>query len=91
MPVSPLPPEPNLEQLKKQAKILQRFVRANVPQALEMVREFHPRLGNLTADTPAVATFSLAAAQLVTARRYGFASWARLRYSLSASSAIGVS
>jgi hypothetical protein len=39
-----------------------------VPQALEMVREFHPRLGDLTADTPAVATFSLAGAQLVTAR-----------------------
>jgi ankyrin repeat protein len=54
--VVPLPDDPNLEQLKKQAKDYQREVRAT--------------------EDP---SFKLSAAQLVIARRYGFASWARLR------------
>jgi ankyrin repeat protein len=72
VPIARLPDNPNLEQLRNQAKTLHRFVRAGVPQALEMVREFHPRLS-------AGTRFSLADAQLVTARRHGFASWPRLR------------
>ncbi len=79
MPIARLPDNPNFEQLRNQAKTLQRFVRAGVPQALEMVREFHPKLSDISADTPAVTGFSRADAQLVTARRYGFASWPRLR------------
>jgi len=79
VPVFPLPPDPSFEQLRNQAKILQRVVRGGLPQALEMVREFHPRLADATADSPAVTGFTRADAQLVTARRYGFASWARLR------------
>lgn len=79
MPIFPLPPDPSFEQLRNQAKILQRVVRGGLPQALEMVREFHPRLGDATAGSPAVTGFTRADAQLVTARRYGFASWARLR------------
>jgi hypothetical protein len=34
-------------QLRNQAKTLQRFVQAGVPQTLEVVREFHPRLGDI--------------------------------------------
>jgi ankyrin repeat protein len=84
VPASSLPDNPSLEQLKKQAKILQRFVRAGVPEALEMVREFHPRpaAAGPAGTGPAGAGptgFALADAQLVTARRYGFASWPRLR------------
>jgi ankyrin repeat protein len=79
LPTARLPDNPSLEHLRNQAKILQRFVRAGVPEALEMVREFHPRLGDISANTPAAAGFSRTAAQLVTARRYGFPSWARLR------------
>ncbi len=79
MPTAQLPDNPSFEHLRNQAKILQRFVRAGVPQALEMVREFHPRLGDISANTPAAVGFSRAGAQLVTARRYGFPSWARLR------------
>jgi ankyrin repeat protein len=44
-----------------------------------MVREFHPKLSDVSTGTPAVTGFSRADAQLVTARRYGFASWPRLR------------
>jgi hypothetical protein len=65
VPIVQLPDNPNLDQLRNQAKTLQRFVRAGVPQALEMVREFHPTLSDISAGTPAATRFSLAAAQLV--------------------------
>ncbi|GIH91132.1 ankyrin repeat domain-containing protein [Planobispora siamensis] len=70
MPLLRLPDAPRLDHLRKQAKRLLREVRAADPAALELVRELHPRgPGGLT----------LAGAQLVTARMYGFASWPRLR------------
>ncbi|MFI6496086.1 ankyrin repeat domain-containing protein [Nonomuraea typhae] len=69
MPVSPLPDHPNAESLRKQAKTLLRYIRAGVPEALAMLAEFHPRRPTSAA---------LSDAQLVTARRYGFASWGRL-------------
>jgi hypothetical protein len=75
MPTAELPGEPSLEQLRKQAKELRRAVRAGDPQALAEVTEHHR-------DQPepgAAPGFPLRAAQLVVARRYGFASWARLR------------
>jgi ankyrin repeat protein len=65
-----LPGEANLEQLRKQAKDLLRGIRAGDAVALAEVAERYPGAG---------ASFSLAAAQLVVARRYEFASWARLR------------
>lgn len=70
MPTSPLPQDPNLDQLRNQARELQRAVRAGDPAARALATEFHP-------DPP--VPFRLSAAQLVLARRYGFASWARLR------------
>jgi ankyrin repeat protein len=60
-----LPDDPNLDQLKKQAKALLRRIRAGDPAALALADEFHP-------------VQRLADAQLVIARSYGFASWARL-------------
>ena len=79
MPTVRLPDDPSLEQLKNQAKTLQRFVRASVPEALEQVREFHPRMKNVTANTHEASSFSRADAQLVVARRHGFPSWPKLR------------
>ena len=70
MPVIPLPDEPNFEQLRKQAKDLRRAVLAGDPGALAEVAEHVP---GATRDVP------LRTAQLVVARRYGFASWARLK------------
>jgi hypothetical protein len=72
--VSPLPDHPNLANLKKQAKSLLAAWRAGDQQALGRVRDLHPRGGRLTA----MGRHSLADAQLVVARGYGFASWARL-------------
>jgi ankyrin repeat protein len=70
MPVIPLPDEPNFEQLRKQAKDLRRAVLAHDPGAQAEVTEHVP---DATGEVP------LRTAQLVVARRYGFASWARLK------------
>jgi hypothetical protein len=76
VPAVPLPEEPSFEQLRKQAKDLRRAVRAGDPASLAEVAEHHPGwLGSGTAADP----FPLRAAQLIVARRYGFASWARLK------------
>lgn len=83
MPVLELPDHPSLENLRKQAKTLQRLVRSAIPGALDAVAEFHPRLGSITADSPLLGAFSLADAQLVIARQYGFGSWPRLRQYLA--------
>lgn len=69
----PLPAAPNLEHLRKQAKDLQRAVRAEDPDAVTVVTEHHPH------GPAATAAFPLESAQLVVARRYGFASWPRLK------------
>ncbi|HWC79121.1 MAG TPA: hypothetical protein VG756_04070 [Pseudonocardiaceae bacterium] len=71
MPTVPLPENPDLDQLKKQAKLLLRAVREGHPKALALVAEQHR-----DAD---LAAFTLAAAQFVLARSYGFASWPKLR------------
>ncbi len=58
--------------LRNKARELQRAVRAGDPDALALVGEFYP-------GAPAAQSFPLSAAQVVTARRYRFGSWARLR------------
>jgi ankyrin repeat protein len=67
-----LPDEPSLEQLRNQARDLQRAVAAGDPAALAQAAEHYP-------GHPAAAAFPLSAAQLAVARHYGFASWPRLR------------
>ncbi len=71
MPTISLRTDPDLGQLRKKARELQRAVRSGDPDALALVAEFH-------SDGPPSATFQLSAAQLVLARQYGFASWPRL-------------
>jgi GNAT superfamily N-acetyltransferase len=83
MPARDLPGDPSLEHLKNQARALQRRVRAGEEDALAAVREFHPRPAAVTGESRGLAGFSLADAQLVIARQYGFASWARLRCSVA--------
>ena len=79
MPSIPLPDDPDLGQLKAQARELQRAVRAGRPDARAVVVEHHPRPEEALA---AGERFALSAAQLTLARRYGFPSWARLRHHL---------
>ncbi len=79
MPAGRFPDRPNLEQLQNHAQTLQQFVRARVPQAVDLVREFHPRLGEATTEAPELARFRITDARLVLARHYGFSSWSRMR------------
>lgn len=76
MPTVSLPERPSLEQLKKQARLLQRAVRSGNPKAVALVAEHQP-------SGAAADTFSLDSAQFVLARSYGFASWPRLRQHLA--------
>jgi hypothetical protein len=63
-----LPPDPNIEQYRRQAKALRKALAANDSAALERLRQFHPRAEQAL---PA----KLADAQLVIAREHGFAGW----------------
>ena len=77
MPTCPLPSDPSFENLKKLAKSLLAAARAHEAAALARFREFHPR------PDEALAKPALADAQLVLARTFGFASWARLKRHLA--------
>jgi ankyrin repeat protein len=66
-----LPSRPNLEQLKKQAKDLHKLHHAGDAEALHRIAENYPQ--------PGKTEFSLADAQLVVAREYGFESWPKLK------------
>jgi ankyrin repeat protein len=70
-PLRRLPPQPSLEQLRKQAKDLLEEYRAGAPAAIAEVHQFERH--------PDPATFALHDAQRVLARAYGFESWAKLK------------
>ena len=42
MPISPLPSNPNLEQVRNNAKALRDLVRGGFAGAIDLVREHHP-------------------------------------------------
>jgi hypothetical protein len=72
MAAASLPEDPDLDQLRNQARELQRAVRRGEPAALTLVSRWHP-------GSPQADRFPLTAAQLVLARQHGFTSWARMR------------
>lgn len=77
MPIACLPDNPNVEPLKGNAKALRDLVRGGFAEPIDLVREHHPRLGDLRAGSDAARHFKLADAQLTLLRRHGFASWAK--------------
>lgn len=79
MPTEPLPDNPNIEQLKGNAKALRDLVRAGFDEPVSLVRQHHPKLAKLAVGTTECAGFKLADAQLTLARHYGFSSWPKLR------------
>jgi hypothetical protein len=79
MPTKRLPARPDLRHLKHQALDLLNGRAAGKPDALQRIREFHPRFARVEDGAIAAAPFTLADAHLAIAREYGFASWARLR------------
>lgn len=84
-----LPPHPNLEQQKTQAGELLDALRRGDREARQRFRDFHPDFATISpgeAATPA----ALHDAQLVIAREYGFASWAKLKHHIeSVTSSVG--
>jgi hypothetical protein len=68
-----LPAHPSIDQLRKLARDLQRGAADGDADAIAEIAEHHPRS---PIDSAAVR---LSDAQLVVARHYGFASWARLK------------
>ena len=70
--VEPLPARPNLEMQQKRAKDLLRAAWDHDPSALERLHALHPK-------PPAVDALSLADAQLIVARGYGFENWAGMK------------
>src|ERR1700736_1924776 len=79
-----LPPRASLEQYKKQAKALLKSEKNGDADALQRVRQHHPRLTKLTASELRSGRFLLADAQLVVAREHGFESWPRFAKHLEA-------
>ncbi|HEX6049088.1 MAG TPA: hypothetical protein VFZ21_07465 [Gemmatimonadaceae bacterium] len=71
---SRLPARPSLEQLRKQARELLRAFQAATDTAIQRVRLVNPRW----CDPTAAHELTLADAQHVVAREYGFDSWAKL-------------
>ncbi len=74
MPTVPLPEQPSLDQLRNQARELQRAIAAGDAAAPAHAAE----------HSPSGDASTLSRAQLVIARHYGFASWPRLRRHLRA-------
>jgi hypothetical protein len=79
MPVRRLPPNPNLDHLKYQAKDLLKEHAARDAGAAQRIREFHPRFNRATDGEIFAAQLKLSDAQLTIARESGFPSWARLK------------
>jgi hypothetical protein len=79
MPVRRLPPHPNLDHLKHQAKDLLKDHAAATPAVAQRLREFHPRFSRAGDAEILSAKLSLSDAQLTIARERGFPSWTRLK------------
>ena len=74
-----LPPRPNLEQLKKQAKMIRKGHQAGDPETLRRIQEQHPRWRGASEAAIERAHFTLRDAQLVLANEYGFETWSKLK------------
>ena len=75
-PLLRLPDDPSLEQLRNQARDLQRGVRGGDLKALDLLAAALPERLTEPADRTG---FALSAAQLAIARAYGYTSWPKLR------------
>jgi ankyrin repeat protein len=73
--VQPLPANPDLEKQRKLAKALARDFWRGETDAVARVAALHPK-------PPAADKFLLSDAQLVIARSYGFANWAKLQHKI---------
>src|SRR5271156_884970 len=75
---------PNLENLKKQAKLILRWHREQHYPVAAQIRAHLPRFLNMTDAEILAANFKLSDAQELIARQHGFDSWQALKAGLSA-------
>jgi uncharacterized glyoxalase superfamily protein PhnB len=75
---------PNLENLKKQAKLILRWHRERHYPVAAQIRELMPRFLNMPDAEILAASFKLSDAQEMVARQHGFDSWQALKTGLSA-------
>jgi Ankyrin repeat len=73
VPTLGMPDHPHIDSFRRQARALQRAVRAGDPDAAARLARHHP--GAVPDDASGL---QLSTAQLIVAREYGFASWPRL-------------
>ena len=85
MPAKSLPSNPSLKHLKYQAKDLLHALRQGNAAAAARTREFHPKYARMSDEDIRAAKLSLADAQLIVAREYGFDSWPKLKHHVEAS------
>ena len=74
---------PNLENLKKQAKLILRWHREGHYPVAARIREYLPRFQNMPDSEILAARFKLGDAQEMIARQQGFDSWQSLKAGLS--------
>jgi len=84
-----LPPRPNLEHLKKQAKDLLDAHHRGEAEALARIRAAVPSFAKMSDEALARAPFALHDAQSAIAREYGLKSWNELREAVAAKAAEG--
>jgi catechol 2,3-dioxygenase-like lactoylglutathione lyase family enzyme len=78
---------PNLENLKKQAKLILRWHRERHYPVAAQIRGYLPRFLNMPDSQILAAAFTLSDAQEMVARQHGFDSWQALKTGLSTTSA----
>src|SRR5687767_5923847 len=81
-----LPSQPNLEQLRIQAKELLKAHQSHDAEVLRRIQESHPRFADANPSKIRDAKLRLSDAQLVIAREYGFESWPKLKAHIERSS-----
>ena len=80
----PLPPQPSLEHLRKQAKALLKAHKARDPDIAARLKEWLPPFSESAESDILDAKVSLRDAQMAIAREYGFENWAGLRKHVAA-------
>jgi catechol 2,3-dioxygenase-like lactoylglutathione lyase family enzyme len=73
---------PNLENLKKQAKLILRWHRERHYPVAAQIREYLPRFSNMQDSEILAESFKLSDAQEMVARQHGFDSWQALKAGL---------
>jgi uncharacterized glyoxalase superfamily protein PhnB len=77
---------PNLENLKKQAKLVLRWHRERHYPVAAQIRELLPRFSNMADSEILAANFKLSDAQEMVARQHGFDSWQAMKAGISTAS-----